>query len=108
MRSARRRATSMRLKRNSCDERKFPQELFGTTQYLDTVMAHELFGHGASAAGVLKADVGYIHAGKGALYGIGSNEADGMWAENQYRSMVGLALRQYYAVEGDYIPPGDH
>ena len=90
------------------DERQFAKELFGTMQWLDTTMAHELYGHGASAAGTLRADVGYIHAGKAALYGIGLNEADGMWAENQYRSMVGVPLRKYYSVEGDYIPPGDH
>jgi hypothetical protein len=53
-------------------------------------------------------DVGHIHPGKGLMYGIGSNEADRMWAENQYRSIVGLPLRKYYAVEGDYIPPEDH
>ena len=91
------------------DERQFPKELFGTMQWPDTAMAHELYGHGARAAGTLDyIDVGRIHSGKGSLYGIGSNEADGMWAENQYRSMVGVPLRQYYAVVGDYIPPGDH
>jgi hypothetical protein len=90
------------------DERQFPKELFGTMQYLDTAMAHELYGHGASAAGTLRADVGYIHPGKAIMYGIGLNEADGMWAENQYRSMAGLPLRPYYATEGDYIPPGGH
>jgi hypothetical protein len=76
--------------------------------YIDTVLVHELFGHAMSAAGLINEDVGHIHPGKALLYGIGLNEADGMWAENAFRRQVGLPVRAYYAVRGDYIAPARH
>lgn len=95
---------SARYRIIAVDERKFPQDMHGTMQWLDTTRAHELFGHGARAAGLLMGDVGHIN--NPLLNGIGENEADGMWAENQYRGMVGLSLRTHYGdTPDDYSPP---
>jgi RHS repeat-associated protein len=88
------------------DRAMFPQTRFGTPQWTDTTLAHELFGHGMSASVGIHDDVGRIHPGMSILYGIGSNEADGMWAENQWRAQMGDPLRAYYFQPGDYIPPG--
>jgi RHS repeat-associated core domain len=88
------------------DRSMFPQVRFGTQQWVDTTLAHELFGHGMSASVGIREDVGRIHPGMSILYGIGANEADGMWAENQWRAQMGDPLRGYDFTPGDYIPPG--
>lgn len=76
-------------------------------QHVDSALAHELFGHALGHVGGLKEDLGFIHAGKGMLYGVNPIEADGMWAENQHRAAKGLPLRPYYKYPGDYVPPKD-
>jgi RHS repeat-associated protein len=87
------------------DKTMFAQTRFGTLQWTDTTLAHELFGHAMSWAVGMHQDVGFIHPGAVIMYGIGAREADGMWAENQYRAETGTPLRAYYFTPGDYIPP---
>lgn len=88
------------------DREMFPQVVFGSLQWIDTTLAHELFGHALSASVGIMEDVGRINPGASILYGIGANEADGMWAENQWRVQIGDPQRAYYYQPHDYIPPG--
>lgn len=88
----------------------FPHEEGGVMQYISTVLAHELFGHAAYDAGLLgRVDTGTLHKEVALSRFLIMNEWDpsGMWAENQYRAMVGLPIRKFYIVPGDYTPPKD-
>jgi hypothetical protein len=71
------------------NEGSFPRETYGTMQWTDTTLAHELFGHALRTVGAIKEDVGSIHEGMRILHGINLAEADGMWAENNYRAAKG-------------------
>jgi hypothetical protein len=90
------------------DPGSFPKQLGGVTQWVDTTLAHELFGHGMQGAGLLPGvDTGKLHPEVAFSKMLIMDETDpsGTWAENQYRAMIGDPLRQYYVVPGDYTPP---
>ncbi|MCA1733237.1 MAG: hypothetical protein LC732_06490, partial [Acidobacteria bacterium] len=88
-----------------------PREVHGVLQTAETMMTHELFGHGYDAliGWSDQIDYGQLRYPKEfrALSKVNAEmELVGLWVENQYRKRAGMPRRMWYREEGDFRPAG--